>query len=404
MTRRRRGLLGGVVLVWMIAVGGVWSQVTVSKTPGDKSSINLSGFDAGDLSATREFKHTLVQDLLRSGWFVETPKERAEITVRGNVKEQGGRLRAECNVQGSVTSRAYLNKAFTASDMNVRRFAHQVADAMVEAVTGRKGMSAARLVMVGTRTSKKELYLADADGKGLVQLTHDKSLSVAPKWAPHNQILYTAYLKGYPDVYLINIVSGNRRRISSYSGLNTGADMSPDGREVVLILSKDGNPELYVKNLSSDRLTRLTNTRQAAEASPSWSPDGRRIAYVSDRSGRPQIYILDRSGGRPRRSTSVGTENVSPDWGVHGKIVHSSRQDGRYQIAVLDPKTGRSTVIPTPDEADYENPSWAPDGRHIACSRTHGYRSGVYILDTMGDRPIALVEHQGDWYSPSWSP
>ena len=404
MTRQTPGYIGRIILVWMMAVAGAWSQVTVSKVAGDKSSIHLSEFDAGDLPTTREFKHTLTQDLLRSGWFVETPKGRAEITVHGSVMERGGMLRAECNVQGSMTSRAYLTKAFTASDANARRFAHQVADAIVEAVTGHKGMSAARLVVVGTRSGKKELYLTDSDGKGLVQLTHDQSVSVAPQWGPHNQILYTSYLKGYPDVYLINIVSGNRQRISSYSGLNTGADMSPDGREVVLVLSKDGNPELYVKNLSSDRLTRLTTTRQAAEASPSWSPDGRRIAYVSDRSGRPQIYILDRGGGRPRRSTSIGTENVAPDWGVNGKIVHGSRRDGRYQVAVLDPDTGRSTVIPTFDNAEYENPSWAPDGRHIACSRTHGYRTGVYILDTMGDRPIALIEHQGDWFSPSWSP
>jgi TolB protein len=326
------------------------------------------------------------------------------MALAGSVTDSGGRLRAECSVQGAVTRRTYLSKAYTATDADARRFAHQVADAIVLAVTGNPGMASGRLAMVGTRSGKKELYLSDSDGKGLVQLTQDKTVSVAPKWGPHNQIVYTSYLKSYPDVYLINIVSGNRQRISSYSGLNTGADLSPDGREVALVLSKDGNPELYVKNLGSSKLTRLTTTRQVAEASPSWSPDGRQIVYVSDSSGRPHVYIVSRSGGRPRRISSFGTENVAPDWGSQGRIAYCTRRDGRYQIAVFDPKSGQTEVIETGDGADYESPSWAPDGRHIACSRTQNYRSSVYILDTMGDGPIALFNHQGDWYSPSWSP
>ena len=106
------------------------------------------------------------------------------------------------------------------------------------------------MLLVGNRTKNKEIYLCDPDGQGLVQLTKDGKISLAPKWGPDgNTIVYTSYLKGYPDVYSIDLGTGSRNRLAGYPGLNTGADISPNGREVALILSKDGNPELYVKKL-----------------------------------------------------------------------------------------------------------------------------------------------------------
>jgi TolB protein len=297
-----------------------------------------------------------------------------------------------------------FSKSYRGKQDEVRALAHRAADEIVEALTGRPGIASSRIVMVGTQSGSKELYYCDADGHNLVQWTRDKSVSVAPKWGPEGRkVVYTSYLRRFPDVFSIDLSSGKREQIAGYGGLNTGADISPDGRDVVLILSKDGNPELYVKNLKSGRLTRLTKTPHAVEASPSWSPDGEQIVYVSDQSGRPQLYMLSRKGGRPVRLTTRGLENVSPDWGSSGLIVFSSRVGGRYQVCTVDPRTREVTQI-TEGRADFEDPSWAPDGRHIAATRTENYRSEVYILDTMGDPPIALTRYKGDWYSPAWSP
>jgi len=173
---------------------------------------------------------------------------------------------------------------------------------------------------------------------------------------------------------------------------------------MALTLSKDGNPELYVMNLASRRLTRLTRTPKAAEASPSWSPDGRRIVFVSDSSGSPQLYLVSRTGGQARRITFRGNENVAPDWGPGDRIACSSRRGGRYQICVLDPDSDEPETQVTSDYSDHEDPSWMRDGRHIVYSRTLRYESVLYVLDTMGDPEIRLTTMRGDWYSPACSP
>ena len=263
-----------------------------------------------------------------------------------------------------------------------------------------------RIVLVGNRTGKKELYLCDGDGGGVRQLTGEGRIAIGPNWSPDgNSIVYTSYMRDFPDICRIDLIRSRRETLASYGGLNTGAAISPDGKDLALILSKDGNPELYIKNIRSGKLTRLTNSPRAAEASPSWSPDGSQLVYASDQIGigRPQLYIISREGGTPRRISNRGTENVAPDWGANGLIACSSRNGGQYVIAVIQPSSGQTTYLVS-DGANYEDPSWAPDGRHIVASRTVNYQSSIYLLDTVSDRPVALLQGSGSWYSPACSP
>ncbi len=401
-----------VALILLFATTGCSSfvpdadaQIRISKPAGEKITIQLSGLGAGDDEPSRVFIQTLQGNLNRSGWFTVMRAGQAEVSVVGSVHTRQDQLHVQATVMGAASRQQYLGKTYRHAADDARRLAHRVADDMVEAVTGRKGIASTRIVMVGARGNAKELFLCDADGGNLIQLTRDGNISVRPRWGPRaDQLTYTAYLQRFPDVFLVDLNTGNRTAVANYSGLNSGGVLSPDGQDMAVVLSKDGNPELYVKNLRSGRLTRLTNTPRANEASPSWSPDGRQIVYVSDQAGRPQLYIIARDGGAPRRVTSRGSENVAPDWGPNGLIAFAGRVGGRYQVAIMDPQTEQIRYVDTPDYADYEDPSWAPNGRHIVCARRENFRSSIYVLDTMGDPPIRLTQQSGDWYSPAWSP
>ncbi len=376
--------------------------IRVVKETGEKASLDWSALRAQD-EASRLFVQVLQADLLRSGWFRASAGGDGTYRLEGLCRTAGGLL-ADIKLVSTGDNRRVLAQSYRGEVENARVLAHRVADDIVLAVTGRPGMASSRLALVGTATGYKELYLCDADGGRLMQLTRDRSVSVAPNWSPDGASLYyTAYLKRFPDVLSINLKTGTRNSIASFSGLNTGAAVSPDGKRLALILSKDGNPELYVRNLAGGELIRLTHTLSAVEASPSWSPDGRRIVFVSDSTGRPQLYIISADGVQPARLRLRGSENVSPDWGSRGLIAYSSRTGGSYQIFVVDPDRPDPVLI-TSDGADYEDPTWAPNGRHLACSRTERYQSSIYLLDTMGDPPVALVKQKGDWVSPAWGP
>lgn len=391
--------------VWLAPVVSTLAQVRVTKSLNEVSYLNLSGFKSGPDGASVAFRRILEADLVRSGWFTLTGAGRAEFTVIGGVEADGAQLTIRCEAYNAMTSEKCLSKTYKDAEREARSLAHCVADDIVFALTGRPGMSSARIVMVGNGTGAKELYVCDADGANLRQLTRDKAISLAPRWSPDGRsIVYTSYYRTrFPDIYLITLASGERRCLADYPGLNSSAAFAPNGRDLALILSKDGNPDLYVLDINSDRLTRLTETRRAAEASPSWSPDGGQIVFVSDRSGTPQLYIMSREGREPRRIAVSGSQNVDPDWGANGYIVYSSLVGGQFQVYVLNPATGETRQI-SRDDSNYEDPAWAPDGRHIFCVRRQNYHSQIFIIDTLGPSCISLCkDYKGDWFSPDCS-
>lgn len=376
-------------------------EIPVEKPGGSKLSLDLSGLKAQGGAGTT-FYNTLANDLMLSGWFKVVADGRGAISVAGQCSEAGGNLSVPCNVRNVSLGKEYINQTYSDQAANARKLAHKLADDIVFAIKQVKGIASTRIVMVGMVKGKKDLYMCDADGGNMMQITKDGVVCLAPKWSPAgDKVAYTSYKSGYPDVYTIDMKNYSRQRVSAFPGMNTGGAFSPDGGSVALSLSKDGNPEIYVMALGGGRVTRVTNTKSVAEASPSWSPDGRRLVYTSNAAGLPHLYIADLSG-RQTRITFQGTEDVAPDWGAGG-IVYCSRRAGRYQICVYDPEKGKDVQQVTADGIDSEDPSWAPDGRHIVCSRTSGYHSDLYILDTLGDPPIRLTRLQGEWYSPAWS-
>lgn len=382
----------------LLSMQAAAQRVEVRKSGEGKIPINLASYRTGNDAVSRTFLSVLQADLNRSGYFTVTSAG-AELNVSGSCMA-GGQIKADCHVYKVSTRQRLLGKSYNAGVADARGLAHRVADDIVFAVTGKPGMAAGKIALVSNRTGHKELYVCDMDGKNVRQITKDRSIVVGPGWSPDaKNIVYTSFKLGYPNVF----ITGRGKPLSSYGGLNASGAVSPDGTSMALILSRDGNPELYIKSLRTGFLKRLTRTRRGNEASPCWSPDGNHIAYVSDTSGSPQVYIVSKDGDQPRRLTSTGTENVAPDWGKNGYIVFSSRVGGRYKIAMANPTTKTLRVLET-DWADYEDPSWAPDGRHIVCSRTANYRSSIYLLDTLKDSPVALLSGSVDWYSPACSP
>ena len=397
------GLAGAWLLAGSLMAGA--EDIRIVKPGAPKLTVDLSDL-AGAGGAVSVFKQTLTKDLNRSGWFDVVSQGGGAIAVSGPCQEGGAGLTARCDLRNLSTGRTYFTgRNYSDTSARAAHLAHALADDIVFAVKGRPGMASSRIVMVGAQGTSKDLYLCDADGGNLTRLTSKGAPCISPRWSPDgSKIVFTSMQSGYPDVYTLDLGSGRQDRVSNFPGLNSGANYSPDGSSVILTLSKDGNPDLYLIDIRSRNIKRITHTPHASEASPSWSPDGRRIVFVSDKAGSPQMYIMDMASGTEKRITFQGSENVAPQWGADGRIVHSSKRNGIYQVCVYDPSSEQRPQQLTNDGASYEDPSWAPDGRHIVCSRTVAYHADLYVLDTLGDPPVRLLAVKGDWYCPSWSP
>jgi TolB protein len=376
----------------MFAVVMQAADIEIVKTGTGKDSLGIDG-----VSGSKDFMYVLKRNIELSGWFTIGGSTSSSLVLYG--KQTG--MTCSIALKNQATGYMYFSKKFTSNSAN--DLAHQVVDAIVKSVKNMPGIASCQLVFVGSVSGKKDLYVSDLDGGRMYRVTSDKRPCYAPKWsASGDNVLYTSLYNNFPDVYRIDLSTRKRERFIAKPGLNCGAVYSPDGSKVAVILSKDGNAELYVMNAKTKKLKRLTKSVNISEASPSWSPDGKRIVYVSDSSGRPNLYVINAIGGQPKRISFKGTENVTPCWGRNGKITYISRVGGRYQVAVYNPLTGKNFIVST-DGADYENPAWTPDGRHIVVGRTVNYNSGIYLLDVDGDKAVKLIKQSGSWSAPDCS-
>jgi TolB protein len=279
-------------------------------------------------------------------------------------------------------------------------------DAMIgKAFPGQQGFCTSRLAYVKEIKGIKEIFTAEFEGSNPKQVTHNRGLSVEPDWGRGNAFMvYTVYARHQTRIVLVDMQKQRQRVLVQFPGLNSGAALSNDYKNVALTLSKDGNVELYTMNIKSRKLTRLSRTT-GVESSPCWSPSDRQICFVSDAGGiRPTLYVVNASGGRAKRLLSTTRECVSPDWSAASdEICFAIRDGGAYAIATVSSSGGEPKVISTNLPGDWEAPTWAADGRHIVCSRSLGGKKELVLLDSWYERVIPLKNYTGNDTLPSYS-
>lgn len=394
--------------LWLAMAVGAVPVIDVNVAGVAKQSLSLKDISAQQAGG-QAFLKTLQNDLMRCGWYRLAPN--GQVKVSGSLAGAGGVTES---LAVTWPGRRFSWDRSATNSTQARRHAHELADAIVEATTGEKGIAQSRfaaVVKTGTSASGQaieDLYVCDYDGYNLQRLTSDGVPIVGPRFSPDGRKVYfTSYRLGFPAVFVADVATRSISRLASFRGLSTGAVPSPvNPNKLAIILSHQGNPELYVMDATTKHLTRLTRTKLAAEASPCWSPDGKRICYVSDVAGSPQLYIVDVAGGQSRRLTLGRGESVQPDWGKNG-IVFATKRGCPYRIAVIDPDRGESSLrYLTPANEVYESPSWAPDGRHVVTSRTQGRSHSLWVLDAAekGDGPYQPFSGGGtQWLNPAWS-
>ncbi len=291
----------------------------------------------------------------------------------------------------------------TVSGNSPRNALFRAADVAVKATSGLNGFFAAKLAFVSERSGRSEVFVSDLFLGEARQITRDNAHSLTPRWAPDgNRLLYTSFFKsGFPDIFLIDLSSLQRTTFVSLKGTNSGARFSPTGSQVAMVLSGEGNPELYVSNAQGRGITRRTRT-DGVESSPCFSPDGSQIVYAAEPG--PQLYIMPAAGGSPRRVTSrISGYCAEPDWSRAdpNKIAFTMREGRNFQIGVLDLRTGQSKRV-SKAPFDAVEPAWLADGRHLVFTARAANTRSLWILDTENGVAKKISSIQAEKASPWW--
>jgi len=311
------------------------------------------------------------------------------------------------------STQAVIGKVYRGAptDPQVRKFAHQFADEIVNKLSGgASSIASTQIAFISARTGNKELWLMDYDGSNQHALTSLGSIALTPRWSPDaSRIAFTCFAPVNrvisAQICMYSLDSNKLVSFGRFRSTNTSPTWSADGSEVMFSSSMQGNPELYVTDQNGNRPKRLTFSGNGANTSPAWNPKtGQTVAFVSDRGGVPQLYIMNANGTDTRKLDLPDMGYViDPAWSPNGQLLAFSwrRPSGNYDIYIMD-VASRSIREITRDSGRNERPSWAPDGRHIAFESTRSGSRQIWVMLANGSEARQLTT-KGHNESPNWS-
>jgi Tol biopolymer transport system component len=170
-------------------------------------------------------------------------------------------------------------------------------------------------------------------------------------------------------------------------GVRSAPAWSPDGKKLYYGKLTRDNPhwslqfDLYEYDLAAEEERRVTSGHRAL--SPAVSPDGKRVAFVTTRDGTSNLAMVNLDGGDHRELTlyASGEQVYNPAWSPDGSriVFDYSVKDGR-DIAWVRPD-GTDLEFLMAGEDDARSAKFSPDGTKLwFCSDRTGIFN-IYMFD-----------------------
>jgi Tol biopolymer transport system component len=244
-----------------------------------------------------------------------------------------------------------------------------------------------------------EVYVMNADGSNVTQVTHNDVNEFDPIWSPNGNQLAFGRCQATCDVVVIN-ADGSGERVLINDGFPSA--WSPNGKRIafgrcqatcdVVVINADGSGERVL----------ITDGFPTA-----WSPNGKWILFQSGRDGNPELYVMNADGTGVTRLTDnpASDEGDRAGWSPDGRrIVFSSRRDGDdLDIFVMNADGTRVRQLTQNDFIEDDDPVWSPDGKHIAFHSTRDGDEEIFVMNADGSNPIQLTFNEGIFDAvPAW--
>lgn len=178
-----------------------------------------------------------------------------------------------------------------------------------------------KIVFTSTRNGDLDLYTMDMDGKNVRQITHDLGYDGGAWFSPDGKkIVWRASrpktpeeIKEYKDllaqglvaptsmeVYVANADGSDVRQVTSLGKANWAPNFTPDGKRIIFASNHEyprGYPfNIYLINMDGTGLERVSHDG-GFDAFPMFSPDGKKFIFSSNRNNGgghdTNVFICD---------------------------------------------------------------------------------------------------------------
>ena len=121
-------------------------------------------------------------------------------------------------------------------------------------------------------------------------------------------VAFTSSRDGDEEIFVMNADGTNLRQLTHNDRYDRYSSWSPDGAQITFTSSRDGDEEIFRMNGDGTDQRQLTSNCHYASA-PSWSPDGTRITF----SGNDDVNLQPDDSGDPQNGSQNDTGEAQGD-------------------------------------------------------------------------------------------
>jgi TolB protein len=208
------------------------------------------------------------------------------------------------------------------------------------------GQAALYVMNVQSKTTKKIL---SAQG-GLIS---------SPAWSPSGSQLAVVLAKGgSPQIYLMNADGSNLQQLTSGFAINTNPSWAPDAESIVFTSNRNGSPQLYSIQLDNNKITQLT-TNGNYSAAGQYARVGKQVVYLNGAAGSYNVALLNLANSQVQQLSNSNMAS-SPSFSANGQLVlYSSYYDGQARLFIRNIASGELFALPAANNAQMLQPNWS---------------------------------------------
>ncbi|MDD5212013.1 MAG: Tol-Pal system protein TolB [Sulfuricurvum sp.] len=220
------------------------------------------------------------------------------------------------------------------------------------------------------------------------------------KWANREQtdFYYTSLSDFRPTIYKVNLATGVKAAVISSDGMAVCSDVSEDGNKLLMTLAPTGQPDIYLYDLRTKEKKKLTDY-SGIDVSGQFMGDDK-IAFVSNRMGNPNIFSKKMEGTAVNQLVFEGKNNSTCS-AYHNLLVYKAREgNGVFNLHLISLNDNIIRRLTSSGENDY--PRFSYDGEAILHIKHEGAHSMVGIIRLGVNKSFAFPLNIGRLQSIDW--